>query len=151
VTDDVDRFHLNTAIAAIMELVNAVYKYLEKDRNDTYSLGLLKGALETTLMLLYPFVPHITNELWVIMGKDGRDLGSEWPQYSPEYTIEEKVMVAVQVNGKLRDTCEMERDMEETRLKEIVLGLEKIVKYVEGKEIRKVIIVPNKLVNIVCS
>lgn len=150
-TDDIDRFHLNTAIAAIMELVNAVYKYLEKDRNDNYSLGLLKGAFETILMLLYPFVPHIANELWVLMGKDDKVLGTEWPRYNPEYTIEEKVMVAVQVNGKLRDTCEMERDIEEKRLKEIVLGLEKILKYVEGKEIKKIIIVPNKLVNIVCS
>ena len=73
VTDDIDRFHLNTAIASIMELVNTLYKYLEKERTRCQrSLGFLKGALETVIMLLSPFVPHIMNELWVLLGKDRR-------------------------------------------------------------------------------
>ena len=80
VTDDIDRFHLNTAIASIMELVNGLYKYFEKERTDASSLRFLKGALETVLMLLFPFVPHIMNELWVILGKDGTSLGTYWPQ-----------------------------------------------------------------------
>ena len=151
VTDDIDRFHLNTAIASIMELVNALYKYLEKERTDVASLRFLKGALETVLMLLFPFVPHIMNELWVLLGKDGASLGAYWPQYNAEYIKEEKVMIAVQVNGKLRDTCEMDRDTEEAQLKETVFSLEKVTKYTEGKEIKKVIIIPNKLVNIVCA
>ena len=151
VSDDIDRFHLNTAIAAIMELVNAIYKYVEKERTDERSLGLLKGAFETVLMLLFPFVPHIMNELWVILGKNGASLGAEWPQYNAEYIKEEKVMIAVQVNGKLRDTCEMDRDTEEAQLKETVFSLEKVTKYTEGKEIKKVIVIPNKLVNIVCG
>jgi leucyl-tRNA synthetase len=150
VSDDIDRFHLNTAIASIMELVNGLYKYLEKERADARSLGFLKGALETVLMLLFPFVPHIMNELWVLLGNDGSSLGTEWPQYDPEYIKEEKVMIAVQVNGKLRDTCEMDRDTEEAQMKEIVFNLEKVTKYTEGKEIKKVIIIPNKLINIVC-
>ncbi len=150
VTDDIDRFHLNTAIASIMELVNGIYKYLEKERSHVRSLGFLKCALETVLMLLFPFVPHITNELWVILGKEGINLGVSWPRYDAEYIKEEKVMIAVQVNGKLRDTCETDRDTEETRLKEIVMNLEKVTKHTEGKSIKKVIVVPNKLVNIVC-
>jgi leucyl-tRNA synthetase len=150
VTDDIDRFHLNTAIASVMELVNALYKYLEKERTDAASLRLLKSALETLLMLLFPFVPHIMNELWVILGKDSAILGTEWPGYDPEYIKEDKVMIAVQVNGKLRDTCEMDRDTEEAQMKEIVLGLEKVTKHTEGKAIKKIIIIPNKLVNIVC-
>jgi leucyl-tRNA synthetase len=151
VSDDIDRFHLNTAIASIMELVNMLYKYLEKERTEVRSLGFLKGALETVLMLLFPFVPHIMNELWVLLGKDGANLGAYWPQYNAEYIKEEKVMIAVQVNGKLRDTCEMDRDTEEAQMKEIVFNLEKVTKHTEGREIRKVIIIPNKLVNIVCA
>jgi leucyl-tRNA synthetase len=151
VTEDIDRFHLNTAIASIMELVNVLYKYIEKERTDARSLGFLKSVLETVLMLLFPFVPHIMNELWVILGKNGASLGAEWPQYNAEYIKEEKVMIAVQVNGKLRDTCEMDRDTEEAQLKETVFSIEKVTKYTEGKEIKKVIVIPNKLVNIVCG
>jgi leucyl-tRNA synthetase len=151
VSDDIDRFHLNTAIASIMELVNMLYKYLEKERTEARSLGFLKGALETVLMLLFPFVPHIMNELWVLLGNDGASLGAYWPQYNAEYIKEEKVMIAVQVNGKLRDTCEMDRDTEEVQMKEIVFNLDKVTKHIEGKEIKKVIIIPNKLVNIVCA
>jgi leucyl-tRNA synthetase len=150
VTEDIDRFHLNTAIASIMELVNTLYKYLEKERTDQRSLGFLKGALEVVLTLLFPFVPHIMNELWVVLGKEGPGLGTEWPRYEPEYIKEEKVMIAVQVNGKLRDTCEMDRDTEEAQMKEIIFSLEKVTKHTEGKEVKKVIIIPNKLVNIVC-
>ena len=152
VTDDIDRFHLNTAIASIMELVNATYKYLEKERTDAVYIGLLKGAVETTLTLLFPFVPHVTAELWGLLGKtDNVPLGASWLEFNEEYVREEKVMVAVQVNGKLRDTCEVDRDTNEERLKEIVFGLEKVAKHTEGKTVRKTIIVPNKLVNIVCT
>ena len=151
VTEDIDRFHLNTAIASIMELVNALYKYLEKERTNIDSLRILKAVLETVLMLLFPFVPHIMNELWVLLGKNDTGLGAYWPKYNAEYIREEKVMIAVQVNGKLRDTCEMDRDTEETQLKETIFGLEKVTKYTEGKEIKKIIIIPNKLVNIVCA
>jgi leucyl-tRNA synthetase len=150
VSDDINRFHLNTAIASIMELVNGLYKYLEKERTDVRSLGFLKGALETVVMLLFPFVPHIMNELWVLLDKDGAGLGAYWPNYDPEYIKEEKVMIAVQVNGKLRDTREMDRDTDEAHMKEVVFSLEKVTKQTEGKEIKKVIIIPNKLINIVC-
>ncbi len=69
VTDDIDRFHLNTAIASIMELVNTLYKYLEKDKIDASAPGLLKGAIETVIILLSPFVPHIMAELWTLIGQ----------------------------------------------------------------------------------
>ncbi|MBA4391406.1 MAG: leucine--tRNA ligase [Syntrophus sp. (in: bacteria)] len=151
VTDDIDRFHLNTAIASIMELVNTIYKYLEKDKIDVHSLGLLKGAIETVIILLFPFVPHIAAELWTLSGKGDNRPEGLWPQYDEAYVKEERVMIAVQINGKLRDTCEVERDTEETQLKEIIFNLEKITKHIEGKAIKKMIIIPNKLVNIVCA
>ena len=172
VTGDVDRFHLNTAIASIMELVNAVYKYLEQVKplleeapgggvslaskhleqggNLPRDLRLLKGAVETVLTLLYPFVPHVTAELWMALGKDRTSIGGVWPHYEEAYAVEETVTIAVQINGKLRDTFDADRDAEEGQLKETVYRLEKIAKYLEGKEIKKTIVVPNKLVNIVC-
>jgi leucyl-tRNA synthetase len=73
-----------------------------------------------------------------------------WPAYTEAYTREEKVTVAVQVNGKLRDTCEVERDLDEAALREIALALDKVKKHMENREARKIIVIPNKLVNIVC-
>ncbi|HEX2966981.1 MAG TPA: class I tRNA ligase family protein, partial [Syntrophorhabdaceae bacterium] len=130
---------------------NATYKYVEKEKSDQASRTFLRGVFENILILLFPFVPHITSEIWAAIRKDAAELGSCWPQYNPEYVIEEKVMVAIQVNGKLRDTFEFDRDTEETVLKETVLTLEKVTKHTEGKQIKKFIVVPNKLVNIVCA
>jgi len=151
VTEDVERFHLNTAISSIMELVNATYKYLETPRSEEAARRLTKGVIEITLVLLFPFVPHITEELWSMIDTQGRVLGSWWPRYDENYIKEDKVTIVVQVNGKLRDQCAVDRGLEESQLKEIVFGLEKIQRHLEGKEVRKTIIVPNKLVNIVVS
>ena len=151
VTDDVERFHLNTAIASIMELVNAIYRYIEKERDGREAQGLLRGAIETVLVLLFPFVPHITSELQEMIGKGSGLIDNSWPVYNELYVQEDQITIAVQINGKLRDTCPVERDLEEASLKEIVFSLEKVKKHIEGREIRKTIVVPNKLVNIVCS
>jgi len=151
VTDDVERFHLNTAIASIMELVNMTYKFVEKGMDGERGKALLKGSIEAILRLLYPFVPHIVSELWQTMGGDVVLLRSSWPSWDAELVKEEKVMIAVQVNGKLRDTCEADRGMGEDALKEMVFGLEKVQRHLEGKAVRKTIVVPNKLINIVCG
>jgi len=150
VTEDIERFHLNTAIASIMELVNAIYKFLEKDRKDLEALKILKGAIETVITLLFPFVPHITEELWGMLGEDRHFIKRPWPGYKEAYVKEERVVIVVEVNGKLRDRLEVERDIEEPRLIDIVYSLDKIKRYIDGKEIKKTIVVPNKLVNIVC-
>ena len=151
VTEDVARFHLNTAISSIMELVNAIYKFIEKEPDDKRSVALLKGAVEAVLRLLFPFVPHMVSELWEMLGGDVALLAASWPSYDEELVKEDKVMIAVQVNGKLRDTCETDRDIGEAGLKEMVFALEKVQKHLEGKTVKKTIIVPNKLVNIVCG
>jgi leucyl-tRNA synthetase len=151
VTEDIERFRLNTAIARVMELVNATYRFVEKERNDNTSPRVLRSAIEAVLLLLYPFVPHITEELWEMVNGSCSLSESGWPSFSNVYAEEEKVIVPVQVNGKLRDTVEVERDLTEDRLKEIIFSLEKINRHVAGKTIRKVIIVPNKLANIVVA
>ena len=150
VTEDAERFHLNTAIASIMELVNAIYKFVEVERKDG-ELRLLKGVIEHLIVILGPFCPHITEELWQAVGNTGHVIDQPWPAYNEAYVREERVTVAVQVNGKLRDTCEVERDLDETALKQVVLSLEKVIRHLENREIRKVIVIPNKLVNIVCD
>ncbi|MBV6505717.1 MAG: Leucine--tRNA ligase [Syntrophorhabdaceae bacterium] len=151
VTEDIDRFHLNTAVASIMELVNAIYKFLENEQNQREETGLLKGAIETTIALLFPFVPHITEDLWEKLGNNPDDLNSFWPEYDERYIVEDRVTIAIQINGKLRDTYEVERGIDATRLKEVVFSLDKIKKHTEGRDIRKVITIPDKLVNIVCT
>jgi leucyl-tRNA synthetase len=149
VSEDVERFHLNTAIASIMELVNALYKFVEVERKDG-ELQLLKGAIEHLIILMSPFCPHITDELWETLGNTGHVIEHQWPVYNEAYVKEERVTVAVQVNGKLRDTMEAERDLDEALLKQLALSLEKVKKHIENREIRKVIVIPNKLVSIVC-
>jgi len=149
VTEDIDRFHLNTAIARIMELVNGLYKFLEKERKDDTTKRLVRGTFESLVTLLFPFVPHIAEELWEMLGKDARSLCKEWPRYSPRYVEEDTVLVVVQVNGKLRDRCEVDRDMDQEQLKEIVFNLDNVKRHLEGKTVVKTIVVPNKLVNIV--
>jgi leucyl-tRNA synthetase len=149
VTEDIERFHLNTAIASIMELVNAIYKIVEVERKNA-ELQLLKGIIEQLIILLSPFAPHAAEELWETIGNKGHVLDRPWPAYNEAYIREERVTIAVQVNGKLRDTCEAARDLNEAELKQMVLSLDKVRKYLEAREIRKMIVIPNKLINIVC-
>jgi len=133
-----------------MELVNGIYKFLEKPRENKGELNLLKGAIEVVIKLLFPFVPHITEELWEMLGGDAASLRDSWIEHIEEYTIEDKVVIAVQVNGKLRDTFEIARDAQQEIIKDTALGLEKVQKHIEGRPVKKVVVIPNKLVNIVC-
>jgi leucyl-tRNA synthetase len=149
VTEDVERFHLNTAIAAAMELVNSIHKFLEAGRTDREGMQALRGAIDHLILLVAPFCPHITQELWTALGHEGLLVGCPWPVPEEAYVREEVVTVAVQVNGKLRDTVEVERDMDETALKSLILSLERVQRHLADRRIRKVIVVPNKLVNLV--
>jgi len=110
----------------------------------------LKGAVETVITLLFPFVPHLTEELCEKMGRNPEYMYTFWPAYNEKYIKEDKVMIAVQINGRLRETCEVTRGIEQAQLKEIVFSLDKIKKHTEGMNVKKVIVIPDKLVNIVC-
>jgi leucyl-tRNA synthetase len=149
VTEDVERFHLNTAIAATMELTNSIHRFAESGRTDSESLHVLKGAIDHLIVLVSPFCPHITQELWQALGHDDLLVNSPWPTFDAAYVREETVTVAIQVNGKLRDTVDVERDTDEAALKNLILSLEKVQRHLMGRQIRKVIVVPNRLVNIV--
>jgi leucyl-tRNA synthetase len=149
VTEDLERFHLNTGIAAAMELVNAVYKFVESVPMEGKAPGVVRAAVDRLIVLVSPFCPHLAQELWAELGHTGLLADCPWPSYDEAYIMEETVTVAVQVNGKLRDTVDVGRDMDEEALKGLILSLEKVRRHLAEKPVRKVIVVPNKLVNIV--
>jgi len=148
VTDDIEeRFHFNTAIAAVMELVNSISAF--EGKNEPAYAPVLKEAVESVVLLLAPFVPHISEELWEGLGHgDGIDAAS-WPNYDPAAIVEDEVIVVVQINGKLRGRVTVPSGSGEEEVRSAALGDEKIRTYTEGKTVRKIIYVPGKLLNIV--
>ncbi len=146
VTEDIERTHFNTAISAVMELTNTVYGILPP--GDTV-LGAFQEAVRTILILLSPFVPHVTEELWHQMGGTTYLLNESWPGFDPEAAREEEITIVIQVNGKLRDRLSVPAEIGEEEIKAMALESGKIRKYVEGKTVRKIIYVPGKLLNIV--
>ena len=147
VTEDLDGgFHFNTAISSIMELVNATNDFIT---SEAAGEGVLNEAVEAIVILLSPFVPHIAEELWHILGKPNSIFKMQWPEYDKSAIVEDVVTMVVQVNGKLRAKVEVPSDIKEELLKEKVLSDPKIKELTSGKAIKKFIIVPKKLVNIV--
>ena len=148
VTEDVgERFHFNTAIAAVMELVNAVQAF--EPKNSPGNAPVLKEALESVVLLLAPFVPHFSEELWETLGNGGGVDAIGWPAFDPAATVEDELLVVVQVNGKLRGRITVSAAAGEDEVKQLALADEKVQSFIEGKEVRKVIYVPGKLLNIV--
>jgi leucyl-tRNA synthetase len=150
VTEDIERFHFNTAISAIMELVNEIYILEMKDRQDETSRRLIREAIETVVILLSPFVPHFAEELWEALGNQESILKTRWPDYDPAAVLEDEVLIVIQVNGRLRDRMTIPASFGEEEVKNWALKSERIRKLVEGKKIKRVILVPKKLVNVVC-
>lgn len=147
VTEDVgERYHFNTAISAIMELFNAINEYPEDaDR------GTLADALETGVILLAPFAPHLAEELWHAMGHETSVHEQPWPSYDPEMLVEEEVEMAVQINGRVRDKLVVPVTADRETVEQLALNQERIKNHLSGKTVRKVIVVPKKLVNIVAN
>ncbi|UCD84734.1 MAG: leucine--tRNA ligase [Deltaproteobacteria bacterium] len=153
VTEDIDRrFHFNTAIARIRELVNYIYQFNlpETSREATESgKAVLREAIEAVIVLLSPYVPHITEELWEVLGHKPSIVQLPWPGYYKDAIQEEEIPIMLQVNGKLRSKITVGADCSEQEIKEAALANNRIQEYTRGKEIKRVILVPGKLVNIV--
>jgi len=148
VTDDIEgRFNFNTAISAIMEMVNV----LNSSKGKPVSGKVIREAVETLLLLLAPFAPHITEELWERLGHETSIHLMSWPVADEAAMAEEEVEVVVQVNGKVRAKILMPAEITEEAMKESALKHEKISSLLEGKTVVKVITVPRKLVNIVVN
>jgi len=139
VTEDIEKLQYNTAIAFLMEYVNGMQsaKYSVQD-------------IEILLKLLAPFAPHLTEELWrEALGHKTSIHSEAWPEYDPEKIKEEKVVMVIQVNGKVRSQIEVDTDMEDEKIKFLALNDKKVAKWLEGKEPKKVIVVRGRVVSIV--
>lgn len=149
VTRDIeDRFHFNTAISAIMELVNQMYS-LDPATRDKHIAGVMRHAVETVVLLLSPMVPHFAEEIWQAMGNSKNVLLEAWPRHRDDALVKDEAVIVVQVNGKLRSRFTAAMGTDKEVLKSTALSDPKIVKFIADKEVRKVVVIPNKLVNIV--
>ncbi|MDD2365012.1 MAG: leucine--tRNA ligase [Desulfuromonadaceae bacterium] len=147
VTEDLEEsFHFNTAIASVMELLNIVQS--AKLATPQFS-GVMKEALESIVMLMSPFVPHVTEELWFSLGHQTPLTQTPWPEYDKSAVIDDELLVVIQVNGKLRSKITVPAGTSEDNIKELAMKDEKIIQLIAGNTIRKIIYVPGKLLNIV--
>jgi len=148
VTGDFERWHFNTAVSALMELVNAMTEAgeaeLTEDMVPAYS-----EACESLALMLAPFAPHLAEELWECLGGEGSVHVAEWPTWEESAAQDDAVTVVLQVNGKLRDRLSVPPGTPKEDLEAQALASEKIQSYLQGKSIRQVIVVPDRLVNIV--
>jgi leucyl-tRNA synthetase len=150
VTEDIEkRFHLNTAVSSIMELYNLIRKERDELRQSEEGRAVVRFALESMIVLLSPFTPHLAEELWERTGHGELLARFSWPAFDPELAKEGTVVVVVQVNGKLRDKFEADPGITESEMRERALALERIGAFIAGRPVRKVICVENRLVNIV--
>ncbi|HXV49990.1 MAG TPA: class I tRNA ligase family protein, partial [Candidatus Binatia bacterium] len=150
VTEDIDgRFHFNTAIAAIMELFNALSGAAQEDSKASARTTVIKEGLETIIVLLAPFVPHVAGELWERLGHQERLDQVPWPSYSAAALEEEKLLIVVQVNGKVRGKITVPADMDEEGVQAQALADSKVIGFLEGRNFKRVVYVPRRLVNIV--
>jgi len=144
-----DRFHFNTAISAVMELVNALYALPRPAKDDRTALAVVRETVDSVLLLLGPTVPHFAEELWESMGNGTRITDSSWPIFDPTVAAEEEIVIVIQINGKVRSRISVPIDEEEASIKAQAHADEKIAGMLAGKKIVKEIYVPKKLLNIV--
>jgi leucyl-tRNA synthetase len=152
VGDDIDgRFHFNTAISAIMELFNALSAAAQADAQSNAAAAVIKAGTETMVVLLAPFVPHVANELWEELGHEERLDQVPWPDYSEEALEEEKLLIVVQVNGKVRGKITVPADVTQEYIESNALADPRVLSFLDGKNVRRVVYVPRRLVNIVAE
>ena len=148
-----DDFHFNTAIAAVMELLNDMTTYkqevIDKDNISSESKKIWREVLEKTILLIAPFAPHVADELWAYLGNKTFTFEEEWPKYDEELTKDHTFNLVIQVNGKVRDMVSAQIGISKDDAEKLALESEKAKKFINGKEVVKVIVVPNKLVNVV--
>jgi leucyl-tRNA synthetase len=151
VTDDFDRRQtFNTAIAATMELLNAVSKFSENQSGEIDRL-VVQEALEFSVLMLAPIVPHFSHAAWSHLGHDGAAMDARWPMVDSSALEQDSMLIVLQVNGKLRSKVEVPKDIAKSDLEELALSDEAIKRFTSEGTVRKVIVVPNKLVNIVVN
>jgi leucyl-tRNA synthetase len=146
VSHDLENFEFNTVISALMEFTNQIS---EARAAGIAGTATYKDAIEKLLLLMAPCIPHITEELWSKLGKSYSIHQQTWPEFDPTKAHEEQITLIVQVNGKVRDRLEVPAGIGDEQAKELALASEIVQKFISGKELRSVIVVPGRLVNIV--
>ncbi|AWH78224.1 leucine--tRNA ligase [Clostridioides difficile] len=141
-----EKFGFNTAISALMELINDMYKYKELDNINE---AVIKEGVQTIVTIIAPFAPHLGEELWTMIGKEGSVFDIDWPKYDEKALVKDEIEVVVQVNGKVRGKLTVNSNISKDEMEKVALEDEKIKGLVEGKTIVKVVAVPKKLVNVV--
>ena len=150
VTDDIARFQFNTAISALMELTNAAYDYRRQVEEGSRDLALLREVAETLALLLAPFTPHMSEELWrVVLGHETSVHVETWPAFDASAVIADETEIVVQVNGKVRGKITVATDAAEEDI--IAAALDAVAPHIEGKDVKKVVVVAGKLVSVVVS
>ncbi len=151
VTSDIeDRFHFNTAVAAVMEMSNELGRIPDGDLQQQADVAAaMMRALKAMTLLLSPFVPHICEEIWEALGGMAGLTRNQWPTYDPAYLEEDEVLIVVQVNGKKRGEITVPADAPEESIKETALAHPNVARFLDGKSVKKVILVPRKLVSVV--
>lgn len=150
ITNDIEgNFQFNTAVSSLMELLNDFSDYLNNMPETKWNKNLLREFSENFLLMLSPIAPHISEELWKILGKESLIVESDWPEIDKNALKAEEITLAVQVNGKLRSQITIDINMNKDEIEKIALSDEKIRKYTSGNKIVKVIYVPRKIINIV--
>ncbi|ABM28878.1 leucine--tRNA ligase [Nitratidesulfovibrio vulgaris] len=146
-----DRFQFNTAIAAVMELVNALYLAKDELVADESGRKVLSSAVSTVLTLLSPFTPHLSEELWALLGHTESVSTLPWPRWKEDALVRDTVTLVVQVNGKLRGKLDIPADASREEVETLALNEPNVLRYLEGVTVRKVVVIPGKLVNVVVS
>jgi len=147
VTDSIEKLHFNTAIARIYEFMKALGDF--KDSDSAGGAWALREAMEIMVAIVGPMMPHLTEELWAMLGSETILADSPWPAVIPELTIDNTVTIAVQVKGKLRATIDVAKDEDKATIEALALAQESVQKAIGDAPIRKVIVVPNRIVNVV--
>jgi leucyl-tRNA synthetase len=150
VTSDLEVFGFNTAVAAMMELVNEIYK-IDATKIKEEDKPVMKEVAQMLVLMLVPFAPHASSELWNMTGNDGMAVTASWPSVDEKATVEDTKLVVVQINGKVRAKMELPAGISEDKVKELAFADINVKKFVEGKQIKKVIYVEGKLLSIAVS
>ena len=151
VTIDTERFHFNTAISRIMELVNQLYLYTGDQMPDELNTFLLKNVAKNLLIILSPFAPHLSEELWEKSGEKPSIFDQRWPVYDEQYLLQDEIIWVIQINGKIRERIKGNIDLSGKEAEKFALTAGRIPELINGKQVRKIIVVPKKLINIVIS
>lgn len=148
VAADIEAFHMNKAVARLRELSNAAESFKPGDDTDRAAL---RQVLEFIVQGFNPMIPHVTEELWEMLGYSSHLAHTDWPQLDDKYLVNDTLKIAVQVNGKARATIEIGRDLDAKQVEAVALSNADIIRAIDGKEIKKVIVVPGRIVNIVVA